>query len=288
MSSLTILWADDQAAVSETLASLLSHLNAEITHVSDGCAAFQKLQEQSFDLLIADLQMPPDVWGGLLLLEQIKKSGIEIPTIVLSGQGTQVETIKAMRLGAQDYVTKERAETELLPRIKELLDRESPSRRLLRLISQGESATFECKETVRWNIQAQKFDKIPEYMLAKTIAAFLNTSGGTLAVGVKDNAEIVGLKRDRFEDRDAILLHFDNLTRSFLSDRYSPLIRTSFVELEGNEVLRIDCRPASAPVFLKPPTGNDVEFFIRRQASSVKLRTDEALAYIQQRFGSFS
>ena len=56
------------------------------------------------------------------------------------------------------------------------------------------------------------------------------------------------------------------------------------MEYEGREILRIDCQTAPRPVFLKPPTGNDVEFFIRRQASSVKLRTDDALAYIQQHF----
>jgi DNA-binding response OmpR family regulator len=284
MSALAILWADDQLAVRETLASLLSHLNAEVTHVSDASVALEKLREQSFDLLIADLQMPPDVWGGLWLLEQIKSLGLEIPTIILSGQGTQVETIKAMRSGAHDYVTKERAESELLPRIKELMERQGSASRLLRLISEGESATFECKETMRWNIQAQRFDKIPEYMLAKTIAAFLNTAGGTLAVGVNDKGDIVGLHRDGFKDRDATLLHLDNLICSFLRNQSSPLIRTSFVEYEGREMLRIDCQASPGPVFLKPPTGNDVEFFIRRQASSVKLRTDEAIAYIQQRF----
>jgi DNA-binding response OmpR family regulator len=288
MSAMAILWADDQAAVSGTLASLLSQLDADVCHVSDGCAALRKLRERSFDLLIADLQMPPDVWGGLWLLDQIKSSGLDIPTIVLSGQGTQAETIRAMRSGAHDYVTKERAESELLPRIKELLDQHGSSWRLLRLISHGESAMFECKETIRWNIQAHRFDKIPEYMLAKTIAAFLNTAGGTLAVGVNDGGEIVGLHRDGFKDRDAVLLHFDNLIRSFLNDRCSPLIRTGFVEYEGREILRIDCQASPGPVFLKPPTGNDVEFFIRRQASSVKLRTDEALAYIQQRFASSS
>jgi hypothetical protein len=89
---------------------------------------------------------------------------------------------------------------------------------------------------------------------------------------------------DGFKDRDAILLHLDNLICSFLKNQCSPLIRTSFVEYEGREILRIDCQTAPRPVFLKPPTGNDVEFFIRRQASSVKLRTDDALAYIQQHF----
>ena len=66
--------------------------------------------------------MPPGKWGGLWLLEEIKKFHYRVPVIVISGEGTQTETIKALRLGASDYVTKDKVEEELLDRIHTLIE----------------------------------------------------------------------------------------------------------------------------------------------------------------------
>ena len=61
--------------------------------------------------------------GGLLLLERIRNARIHVPVIILSGEGTQTETIKAMRLGAKDYVVKENIKEELLPNVSQLLEK---------------------------------------------------------------------------------------------------------------------------------------------------------------------
>src|ERR1044071_7072964 len=102
MTRIRVLWADDQTDVAATLAGLLPP-EAHVTHVSDGSAAVDELAVRSYDVLIVDLAMPPGDWGGLWLLEQLASRGVVVPAIVLSGEGSQIETIKAMRLGA-DYV----------------------------------------------------------------------------------------------------------------------------------------------------------------------------------------
>lgn len=279
-----ILWADDQPGVQSTLASLLASIDHDVIHVSDGRKALDELQKGKFDVLILDLKMPPDEWGGLWLLREIREMGLSMPTLVLSGEGSQAETISALREGASDYVTKDSAETDLLPRLKDILKREGPAAKLQKLISIGETAGFECKETLRWNIKASKFDKAMEHAVAKTIAAFMNTSGGTLAVGVNNSGKVVGLDQDRFASQDAILLHLDNLINTFLGNPSAPFISSAFIKIEGKDVLKIDCAPAPMPVYLSNPGSTDMEFFIRRQASSIKLKLNEAVAYIGQKF----
>jgi CheY-like chemotaxis protein len=117
-----ILWADDQQDVIKTLSSLLSPLGPRITSVKTGTEALSKLKANYFDILILDLMMPPDKWGGLWLLEEIQKARIRIPVVVLSGEGTQSETIKALRLGAKDYVTKDKVQTEFLQRVRAVIE----------------------------------------------------------------------------------------------------------------------------------------------------------------------
>jgi CheY-like chemotaxis protein len=81
-----------------------------------------------FDLAIVDLRMPPDRWGGLWLLDQIKRHGLGVDTIVLSGEAGQRETIEAMRLGAADFVVKDSAQDELPACIEETLARAAEAR----------------------------------------------------------------------------------------------------------------------------------------------------------------
>jgi DNA-binding response OmpR family regulator len=115
-----ILWADDQADVAKTFRPLLAPLKAKIIDVSDGEQALRRLEDDFFDLAILDLMMPPETWGGLWVLEQMQQRGIQVPVLVLSGEGNQPETIKALRLGARDYIRKEEVEAELLDRVSAL------------------------------------------------------------------------------------------------------------------------------------------------------------------------
>lgn len=117
-----VLWADDQQDVIKTLSGLLSALSPKIVPARSGAETLNKLKANYFDILILDLMMPPNEWGGLWLLEEIQKARMRIPVIVLSGEGTQSETIKALRLGARDYVTKDNVQVELLQRVRTVLE----------------------------------------------------------------------------------------------------------------------------------------------------------------------
>ena len=165
-----------------------------------------------------DLKMPPDVWGGLWLLQQLKDRRIKVPTIILSGEGTQAETIKGMRLGADDYVMKDQARVELIQRIQDLRAKYDPALLLRALITAGQVIVLSVKRLFVGMSCRKGSNKIPENAAMKTVAGFLNSKGGTLVIGIKDDGTIVGLEPDRFESHDKALLFFDNLVKVWLSD----------------------------------------------------------------------
>jgi len=115
-----ILWVDDQQNLINSFSALLKSLNPKIISANSGDKALDLLLKNYYDLIICDLMMPPDKWGGLWLIEEIKKHNIKVPILVLSGEGTQTETIRALRLGAQDYVMKEKVDKELLPQVEKI------------------------------------------------------------------------------------------------------------------------------------------------------------------------
>lgn len=108
-----ILVCDDQADVARTLCAPIRQAGATIQFVEDGYAALDEIDRQPYELLVVDMKMPPGEWGGLWLLKQLRDGGWRIPAIVLSGEGTQRQTIEAMRLGAADWIDKAAADAEL-------------------------------------------------------------------------------------------------------------------------------------------------------------------------------
>ena len=97
-----ILVVDDEEIVRRTLAFILA--DYAVTSVGDGREALQVFQEQDFDLLIVDLNMPH--MSGDELLEQIHRIDPDMPVIILTGYATMNKAIEALRAGAYDFLTK--------------------------------------------------------------------------------------------------------------------------------------------------------------------------------------
>jgi predicted HTH transcriptional regulator len=121
-----------------------------------------------------------------------------------------------------------------------------------------------------------------EHAVLKTIAAFVNSKGGTLFVGVNDDGEVIGLGNDNFSSEDKMALHLDSLIKDRIGGGVFACIKTTFSELGGKRFLAVECAPSNNAVFLK--NGGDEEFFIRAGASSPALPGSQANEYIQQRF----
>lgn len=150
-----------------------------------------------------------------------------------------------------------------------------------RMIATGENEKVEFKSTLRWNLAADKADKAIENSALKTIVAFLNTEGGTLFIGVKDDGNILGIEKDQFLNDDKYLLHFASLLNDRIGKHYIEHIEWGLREVKGKKILRVTCKPSPSPAFLK---NNGEEFFVRNGPSSVQLSTSEVLEYSKKHF----
>ena len=152
---------------------------------------------------------------------------------------------------------------------------------LLSLIAKGENRYVEFKSTLRMNLHSKKPGKEIEMAWLKGVAAFLNTDGGTLLLGVTDDGEITGLEQDVFENEDKCRLHFKNLIATHIGAEMSKHIRFVLVAVAGKTVGIVHCSRTRSPVFLK--NGNKEAFYIRNGPSSDELPVSKALKYIKQR-----
>jgi two-component system, OmpR family, alkaline phosphatase synthesis response regulator PhoP len=117
----TILIVEDDEAIATGL-SLNLKLAGHTSEVArDGEQALAKLAEQGFDLVLLDLNLPRK--NGLEVLQALRDDDNLVPVIVLSARDGEFDKVAALRLGADDYVTKPFALAELLARIDAVLRR---------------------------------------------------------------------------------------------------------------------------------------------------------------------
>ncbi len=99
-----ILIVDDEQPLREMIIDILKESDYYIDDASDGLEALEKLKRTKYDLLLTDLSMPK--LDGLGLLRKAKSLNPDIATIILTGHGTMETVIKALQLGANDFITK--------------------------------------------------------------------------------------------------------------------------------------------------------------------------------------
>lgn len=150
------------------------------------------------------------------------------------------------------------------------------------LVNQGENTTTEFKGTLRTNLHTGDKDARMELGVLKTVAAFLNSHGGTLIVGVLDDGNPVGIEADKFENDDKMLLHLDNLLKDKIGAQHLLHVRPRFDEYQDKKVLVVECKPGKAPVFVKD-CGVE-KFFVRAGASTMELSGSQTHEYVKQRF----
>ncbi len=116
-----ILLVDDDKSLNELLSQYLTNAGFEASSVTSGEKAISALQSDSnFDLLVVDVMMPGIT--GLELLP-IVRSRWNIPVIMLTGRGEDIDRILGLEMGADDYLAKPCNPRELLARIKAVLRR---------------------------------------------------------------------------------------------------------------------------------------------------------------------
>jgi len=125
----TILLADDDPNIVDSLAPFLERAGFHVLIVSDGQAAFEKAQSHHPELIILDVLMPR--MDGRETLRRLRRANMWTPTILLTQVGEASERALALEEGADDYLNKPFDPHELLARIRAVLRRARPGERSL-------------------------------------------------------------------------------------------------------------------------------------------------------------
>lgn len=169
-----------------------------------------------------------------------------------------------------------------------LVDRDREAIDIAALLAKGESDAVELKETARWNVREDRKDPRMELAIAKTIAAFLNSGGGTLVIGANDAGEGVGLDRDlatlRTPDHDRFELWLRDLLSTLLGRNAAALPRLQFGPAgNGVTVCAVICPASPRPVFLsQAKDGSSTDLWVRVGNSTRSLAVDDAIEYVRR------
>jgi DNA-binding response OmpR family regulator len=125
MSGRDILIVEDDEAIATGLSLNLRLAGHQAIVVGDGERALEAINERELDLVLLDINLPRK--NGLDVLASVREADNLVPVIVLSARDGEFDKVAALRLGADDYVTKPFALAELLARIDAVLRRSSAS-----------------------------------------------------------------------------------------------------------------------------------------------------------------
>ncbi len=137
MTQIRILVAEDDANIRMGLVDTLESENYQVFEAKDGIEALQAFKDNSFDLILLDVMMPEK--SGFDVCRDIRVTDPDVPIIMLTAKGEEIDKVVGLKLGADDYVTKPFGVHELLARIAAVLRR---SNRPKATESLNESFTF--------------------------------------------------------------------------------------------------------------------------------------------------
>ena len=119
-----LLIIEDDVSILRGLKDNLTFEGYQVHTVGDGQEGLQMALEQHFDLLLLDLMLPG--MNGYEICRRIKKEKPELPVIMLTARGSEMDKIAGLDIGADDYLTKPFSIPELLARIRAVMRRAKP------------------------------------------------------------------------------------------------------------------------------------------------------------------
>jgi two-component system KDP operon response regulator KdpE len=119
MNPLRILIVDDEPPIRRFLRTMLSAQDYRVEETADGPETLEFLRRNAVDLIVLDLGLPG--MDGFEVIRHLRTAGSPTPIVVLSSRNDETGKVKALDMGADDYVTKPFGADELLARIRAAL-----------------------------------------------------------------------------------------------------------------------------------------------------------------------
>ncbi|WP_297206871.1 ATP-binding protein [uncultured Brachyspira sp.] len=162
-----------------------------------------------------------------------------------------------------------------------------------KIIEEGENTNVEFKSSLRYDSSTEKINKALEEVIMKSIAAFSNTEGGRLFIGISNDGEILGLEHDystlKHANQDFFELHLRTLIETYYGNAFSAEgIRIDFIVEDGKDICIVYISKGREPVYTKITNkqgAKEEKFYIRVGNSSRELaNASEIIAYVKKHF----
>jgi len=131
----TILVIEDDASISKGLQQNLSFEGYSVFVAPDGERGLELAVDKAPDLIVLDVMMPK--MNGFEVLRELRRREIDTPVIMLTAKGEEMDKVRGLDLGADDYVTKPFGLQELLARIQAVLRRKRKFDKEIETVSFG-------------------------------------------------------------------------------------------------------------------------------------------------------
>lgn len=197
-----------------------------------------------------------------------------------------IDNIDDFGISSDDYLVFLEKRSELI--FKELKNRIELKHKELKKVDElkerilnGENEVLELKSSLRYDIREGKVNKKLEFVIAKTISAFLNSEGGDLIIGVEDNGNVLGIEKDlqtlEKKNTDEFELHLRQIIKKYLSGTFEKYLKITFPSVDEKIICLVKITKSSKPVFVTYE-GNE-NFFVRNGNSSIPKNRQEQSEY---------
>lgn len=229
-----ILIVDDEPSIRDILEVVLGEAGYHVETVGNGKAALDAIKSHGpFDLLITDLRMPG--MDGIELMEKVKQFDGEIETIIISAYADIKQAVRAIKLGAFDYLQKNFSTDELLLTVEKALERRH-LRQENRCLKQKLENRYKFEDIV---YESQKIKNICEVIerIAPTRASVLVT--GESGVGKEVFARAIHKKSDR-RDRPFVAINCSTLPDNLLESELFGHEKGSFTGAVARKIGKLE------------------------------------------------
>ncbi len=148
-----IIIVEDEPLLAENYKEALERHNYQVTHYSNRHDALDGVAATLPDMAIIDVGLEDDIEGGFELCRELRSRSLELPIIFLTARDHEFDVISGLRLGADDYLTKDISQAHMIARIVALFRRIDALRQPIKnesLVASGDCVINPERMTVQW------------------------------------------------------------------------------------------------------------------------------------------
>lgn len=196
---MTVLIVDDEAALRRSLADYLEDLDVDVVLAADGREGLERVERHGVDLVFVDLNMP--VMDGYAFIQVANVRWPELPVVVLSGVGVVEDAMRAVRLGAWDFISKPITDLEIVRlRMEKNLER-------AQLIRENRRYQEGLEEMVRLRTRELEYTRLRIIHCLGKAAEYKDNETGNHVIRVGDIAHVLATALDMEPARADLVRH---------------------------------------------------------------------------------